>query len=154
MRRFLGFCLCAALISGPAISVFGSTAAAAASRPSPGRAGPKPHAHSGAGARTTKKPLIAQKPLVPIHRSAPSQGRSPDQASSGAVVPGFDSFSLPGNDDGSTSTVPLPFAFPFFGETYTSVYINNNGNLTFGQALSVFTPSNLSQLKFPRVRLV
>jgi hypothetical protein len=35
-----------------------------------------------------------------------------------------------GDDD--TRQVPLPFAFPFNGTSYTSVFINSNGNLTFG----------------------
>ena len=48
-----------------------------------------------------------------------------------------------GNDDGST-TVALPFPVDFFGTTYNSAFLNNNGNLTFDDALSTFTPFNLS----------
>jgi len=35
-------------------------------------------------------------------------------------------------DDG-TREVPIGFAFPYFGKTYTTVFINSDGNLTFGQ---------------------
>jgi hypothetical protein len=35
-----------------------------------------------------------------------------------------------GDDD--TVEVALPFAVPFFGQIYTSIWINSNGNLTFG----------------------
>ncbi len=36
-------------------------------------------------------------------------------------------------DDGTTQTaIPLPFTFCFYGNNYTSVWINNNGNITFG----------------------
>jgi PKD repeat protein len=34
--------------------------------------------------------------------------------------------------DDDTRTIPLGFAFPFFGQTYTDVAINSDGNLTFG----------------------
>ena len=36
-------------------------------------------------------------------------------------------------DDDSRSMV-LPFAFPFYGREYSLVFINSDGNLTFGQA--------------------
>jgi hypothetical protein len=47
------------------------------------------------------------------------------------------------NDDGSTGLVPLPFSPNFFGTTYTQLYVNNNGNVTFDDSLSTFTPFNL-----------
>jgi MYXO-CTERM domain-containing protein len=34
--------------------------------------------------------------------------------------------------DDDTRTIPLGFSFPFFGQTYTDVAINSDGNLTFG----------------------
>ena len=34
-------------------------------------------------------------------------------------------------DDDDSRAVALPFAFPFFGTTYSSVYVNSDGNLTF-----------------------
>lgn len=45
------------------------------------------------------------------------------QAAAGSALSGLD-------DDDSRLTV-LPFAFPFFGQTYRSVSINSDGNLTF-----------------------
>jgi hypothetical protein len=64
-------------------------------------------------------------------------------AASSAVLPGFDSQTFAGNDDGSTG-VTLPFTISFFGHSYTSAWLNNNGNLTFDQPLSTFTPYPLS----------
>ncbi|HEX5494549.1 MAG TPA: nidogen-like domain-containing protein [Mycobacteriales bacterium] len=61
-----------------------------------------------------------------------------------AVRPGFDTTALPANDDGSTGPVPLGFTADFFGNSFGSVFVNNNGNLTFGQSLSAFTPFDLS----------
>ena len=49
--------------------------------------------------------------------------------------------SLPANDDGSTGLISLGFDFTLFGNTYSSLYINNNGNLTFSGPLSTFTPN-------------
>ena len=48
---------------------------------------------------------------------------------------------LPGNDDGSTGVINLGFTFDFYGTPFTQVYINNNGNLTFGSAFGGYTPS-------------
>lgn len=44
------------------------------------------------------------------------------------------------NDDESTNEISLPFALNFFGTSYSSFFVNNNGNVTFGQALGDFTP--------------
>lgn len=43
------------------------------------------------------------------------------------------------NDDGSTTVIPLGFSFCFYGTTYTSCYINNNGNISFGSPYSSFS---------------
>lgn len=43
------------------------------------------------------------------------------------------------NDDGSTSSITIPFNFCLYGTNYTSLYINNNGNISFGTAYSTFT---------------
>lgn len=61
-----------------------------------------------------------------------------------AVRPGFDSFVLAANDDGSTSLVPIGFPIDYFGTTYDDLYVNNNGNVTFDSALSTFTPFDLN----------
>ncbi len=39
---------------------------------------------------------------------------------------------LIGLGDDDTRLVPFPFAFPFFGAAYREVYVNSDGNLTFG----------------------
>ena len=45
------------------------------------------------------------------------------------------------NDDASTNAKLLPFSFCLFGATYNSVYINNNGNVSFGSSYSTFSAS-------------
>lgn len=48
------------------------------------------------------------------------------------------------NDDGSSSAVDLTPIFPsglrFFGRTHTVMYVNTNGNVTFGGGLAHYTP--------------
>lgn len=61
-----------------------------------------------------------------------------------AVRPGFNANSLPANDDGSTGLVPIGFSLDFFGTTYTDLFVNNNGNVTFDNALGIFTPFDLT----------
>lgn len=45
---------------------------------------------------------------------------------------------LPRNDDGSYRVI-VPFNFNFYGTQFNSIYINNNGNITFGNGFSGFT---------------
>ncbi len=60
-------------------------------------------------------------------------------------LPGFTANVLPPNDDGFTpNAIPLPFTVNFFGTSFTSLYVNNNGNVTFGQGLSEYTPTGLN----------
>ena len=70
-------------------------------------------------------------------------------ASAGAVRAGFDANSLAATDDGSTAAVPLGFTVSFFGTNYNSVYVNNNGNITFGSALSAYTPDQIGNAGVP-----
>ncbi|MCC9596506.1 MULTISPECIES: nidogen-like domain-containing protein [Rubrivivax] len=44
------------------------------------------------------------------------------------------------NDDGFMQ-LNLGFDFSFFGTTYNSLYINNNGNVSFGGGISAYVPS-------------
>ncbi|MBI5534833.1 MAG: hypothetical protein HY898_19055 [Deltaproteobacteria bacterium] len=55
----------------------------------------------------------------------PGPGPGPDGGGPVADVP------LTMADD-DTKSVPLGFKFPFYGQTYTSVYVNADGNLSFG----------------------
>ncbi len=58
---------------------------------------------------------------------------------------GFERFSIAANDDGSSPLVPLPFTVNFFGRIRSSCYVNNNGNITFDNALATFTPFGLER---------
>lgn len=43
------------------------------------------------------------------------------------------------NDDQYSNLISLPFTFDFYGNTYNSLYINNNGNISFLGQYSTFT---------------
>ena len=64
--------------------------------------------------------------------------------SSWSVVP-FTSGTFPEyrNDDGSSPLITLPFTFCFYGNNYTQVYINNNGNISFDAPYATFSPVGL-----------
>ena len=59
-------------------------------------------------------------------------------------VAGFTANSLPANDDGSTGAVNIGFALNFAGTKWTQLYVNNNGNVTFGGPRTNYTPTDLT----------
>lgn len=71
-----------------------------------------------------------------------SNGQTPDRPT--CLFEPFDSatwtIAMARNDDGSSVSIALPFTFNLYGDLYTSVYINNNGNITFTSPYSTFTP--------------
>ncbi len=71
--------------------------------------------------------------------------RPPGAGAAGAVVDlaGCQTNTLPRNDDSSTGLVPTGFTLDFYGTEYDSLYVNNNGNVTFGQALWTYTPFDI-----------
>jgi len=56
----------------------------------------------------------------------------------------FGDNTLAPNDDGSTGLVNLGFTANFFGLNFTQTYVNNNGNITFDNSLSTYTPFDLT----------
>ena len=44
------------------------------------------------------------------------------------------------NDDGSSPKIGIPFTFNYYGVNYDSLYINNNGNVSFSNPYYNFTP--------------
>ncbi len=45
------------------------------------------------------------------------------------------------NDDGSTGLIAIPFNFCLYGTNYNTLYINNNGNVSFGTSYGTFSSS-------------
>lgn len=75
-------------------------------------------------------------------------------ATASPIVAGFDANTFLANDDGTYPAngmgsgtppgtpvaQPLGFAFNFYGTTYSTVFVNNNGNVTFNASQATFTP--------------
>lgn len=55
------------------------------------------------------------------------------------------------NDDDVTLAVNLQFNFDLFGQTFNQVFINNNGNVSFGASFSTFTSTGFPVNGFPMV---
>lgn len=68
-----------------------------------------------------------------------------DTVSAGAIesLNGCTANALPASDDAFSDAVALPFTLDFFGSTYDSLYVNNNGNVTFDSPLPSATLFNL-----------
>jgi hypothetical protein len=62
---------------------------------------------------------------------------------------GYTANTLARNDDQSTGQVGIGFSANFFGTTYTDLYVNNNGNVTFNGPLSTYTPFGLLATSTP-----
>jgi len=58
------------------------------------------------------------------------------------VNSGFATNQVPACDDCSANNIaPLGFSINFFGSPYTQVWVNNNGNITFDNPLSTYSPN-------------
>jgi hypothetical protein len=47
---------------------------------------------------------------------------------------------LSANDDQSTGRISLPFTIDYYGRDFSSLFVNNNGNVTFDEPLGQWTP--------------
>ncbi|XP_051522636.1 uncharacterized protein LOC127422868 [Myxocyprinus asiaticus] len=50
---------------------------------------------------------------------------------------------IPTSDDGSSPPIPLLEPFVYFGRIYNTIYVNNNGDLTFDKPLYQWYPDNI-----------
>jgi hypothetical protein len=64
---------------------------------------------------------------------------------------GFGELAMGRNDDGSSNELNLPFEINFFGGTFNTFFINNNGNITFNNPDGTFTPDPFPVLGEPRI---
>lgn len=64
-------------------------------------------------------------------------------AEAAAMRSGFNASTLPANDDDSTGAVNIGFDVNFFGVNFSSLFVNNNGNVTLDAPLTTFTPFNI-----------
>jgi hypothetical protein len=64
-------------------------------------------------------------------------------AQAGPMLAGFNSSSLPAEDDAPSYSANLGFTANFYGDSFTSLWVNNNGNVTFNAAQVTYTPYGL-----------
>lgn len=64
---------------------------------------------------------------------------------------GFGELAMQKNDDDSSNQLDLPFAINFFGTTHNTFFINNNGNISFGDSRSTYTPNAFPNLGSPMI---
>lgn len=55
------------------------------------------------------------------------------------------------NDDFSSAAIALPFNFCLYGSSYNSVFINNNGNVSFVNSYSTFTSDSFPSSSYTMV---
>jgi hypothetical protein len=78
----------------------------------------------------SQKPFaLANQTVTFTPDATPGPNPGPDPQPNPPAPPAETAIAL--EDDGS-ATVGLGFAFPFYGQSYTNVYVNSDGNLTFG----------------------
>lgn len=82
---------------------------------------------------------------------AEAQAAQADGAELGAIIQraGCQQHALARNDDGSSSRVTLPFTVRLYNRTYNSLFVNNNGNVTFQSSLPTYTPSPINAADKP-----
>lgn len=93
--------------------------------------------------RTIRSAVVAMTAalMLATTAAAPASAEGPNAVRTNGA---FNSNTLARNDDGSTPRVPIGFPINFFGTTYTSLWVNNNGNVTLDGPLSTYTPFNIS----------
>ncbi|WP_212365878.1 cadherin-like domain-containing protein [Bradyrhizobium jicamae] len=112
---------------------------------------------AGSASENTVSPTLAaelsQSGLIsnlPNGSQAGSGGEGANQ-----IGTGFGTLALSAGDDNSSGPIDITSVFGadginFFGHDYTSLYINNNGNISFGSSISQYTPSQIGQgINFP-----
>ncbi|MDO9016982.1 MAG: nidogen-like domain-containing protein [Deltaproteobacteria bacterium] len=89
--------------------------------------------------------------VVPVVAAALSAGVVPREAAAVDLIAdlggpaGFGTHFLAENDDSSSGEIDISRGFPgglrYFAGTYRSIFVNNNGNITFRGAVGQFTPT-------------
>lgn len=64
---------------------------------------------------------------------------------------GYGELAMQPNDDGSSNELDLNFNANFFGTTYDSFFINNNGNISFNNSVGSYTPEPFPSASQPMI---
>ncbi|KAB1072675.1 VCBS domain-containing protein [Methylobacterium planeticum] len=108
--------------------------------------GAAPVVTSGGHASLNLTAAPSGKPLTSVAASYLTTGNNLVDGLGGGA--GFGEAVLPANDDGSTGAIDIRDMFGaqglnIFDRSYTALYVNNNGNITFDGPLGAFRPSSI-----------
>ncbi len=95
----------------------------------------------GKSSAEAKAALARQMGLDPTPRSYTGDNRVYAQFPPLFFNPNLGTNLLQGDDD--CDFVAFNFPFTFFGQVFTGVWVNSNGNITFGNCFTTFTPTTL-----------
>jgi len=97
------------------------------------------------GAVVRPNPFDLQQRSVRFFPAAGSQYTATADVSAFDSVAAQGGTSLDGMGDDDTRLLRLPFAFPFYGQRYDTIYVNSDGNLTFTIGDVATTPRSLGR---------
>jgi hypothetical protein len=92
--------------------------------------------------------LVAVLSTVVLLSVSPARAEGPNAIEN---LAGCATNTFPANDDDSTSAIPIGFSANFFGNTYTNLYVNNNGNVSFDSSIGEYTPFDFSVTGDPMI---
>lgn len=102
------------------------------------------------GERTTSKEKGVKKEPTLGNPGRPKGGGPVAQCDLWQPTDGCPAAVIP-QDDGPSSEYELPFAFNLYGTIYNSIWVNNNGNVSFGEAYGTFSPDGFPNPDFVMV---
>ena len=88
---------------------------------------------------SSRRIALASAALLGLNVAIPEAVRAASRVDGLGGPRGYGTTFLGPNDDGSTGGITLPFEIQFFGNTYSRIFLNNNGNITFNGPLGAFT---------------
>jgi PKD repeat protein len=95
------------------------------------------------------QPSIA--PTAAVNNPDMGLRASPDSCTCYVEPDGSYTLAFGSNDDGSTAALPIPFNFCFYGQPQASLYINNNGNVSFGGPFGSFSSTGFPTANFDMI---
>ena len=96
-----------------------------------------------------KLSLLALLAAAPVYASTTFLPDSALTSSTSYYTDNLGTIAMNANDDGSTGKIDLGFNFTLYGTTYNSLYINNNGNVTFNSPVASYTPQGPTGVSVP-----
>ncbi len=106
--------------------------------------------------RVTAIAAVLATPFLAVAQNSPVRGPratiyASDQSTQIGSLPTGHQNVFAGNDDEFLYPINIGFEVNYFGQTFTQLSVNNNGNVTFGGGLQTFTPFGLTSGGIPPI---